>query len=91
MDNIKVFDPLDRPIMGEDDNGDTVQLNITSADLYKAINEMPAMDSKSMNIPLDNEKYQTLLEMLNDEKKLCMDKAEEQLIEARNQGTDFHD
>ena len=37
---------------------------------------MPAMESRNMNIPLDNEKYKALLEMLNEEKKLCMEKAE---------------
>ena len=47
------------------------------------------MDSKNMNIPLDNAKYKTLMDMLNEEKRQCQEKADEQIVEARSQGTSF--
>lgn len=89
VEKIRVFDPLDRVILGDDDNGDKVQINIKSASLQKAIYDMESMDSRNMNIPLENEKYKILLEMLNEEKRICMEKAESQLQEARNKGNQF--
>jgi hypothetical protein len=42
-----------------------------------------------MNIPLDNNKYKILVEMLNDENTQCQEKAEQQIFEARSQGNNF--
>lgn len=84
-----MFDPLDRKIIGYDDEGEEIAVNIKAADLRDNIMKMVPMESTSMNIPLDNEKYNKLTKMLNDERLLCQNKADEQMIEARSQGNDF--
>lgn len=43
-----------------------------------------------MNIPLDNEMYKKLIEMLENEKKECQKKADEQLRDAREKGNEFN-
>lgn len=85
VDNIQVFDPLDRPIKGDNDE----EINVKSADLRKAIYDMAAMDSQKMSIPLDNQKYNRLMDMLVQEKTKCQDLAQKQIDEARSKGDEF--
>jgi hypothetical protein len=45
VDNLMVFDPLDRPITQQDEEGEDEDIAVKSADLRKRIYDMPPMES----------------------------------------------
>lgn len=49
---MQVFDPLDRDIFTDDEEGDPQVVSIKAADLRKLIYDMDSMDCQEMNIPL---------------------------------------
>ena len=71
MKNIKVFDPLDRDIFTDDDEGESQIVSIKAAALKNHIYEMQSMDCQDMNIPLSPFKFQELLKWLDNEQEKC--------------------
>lgn len=65
--NIQVFDPLDRDIFTDDDDGEPQVVSIKAKYLKKYIYELESMNCEDMNIPLSPFKFQEMLKWLDSE------------------------
>lgn len=85
VDQMQIFDPLNRKIKDEDDN----QQNVTAEELIELLQEMPAIDSSHVNVPLSDEMYEQLGRQFQKEEQNCLTICSKYLQRAKDEGADF--
>ena len=64
MNNIVIYDPLDRNIPDYENGGN---LQTSCVEMHKIINLMPSMPCQNLNLPLTTREYDVLINLLNED------------------------